>query len=157
METIHICFVDDRGWFVADIPYEEHIYYKLRKKNTHLEWIKINSDELKKGGEWKVGEWTVKDLVPTLGLGEDMAPRTYWKIIVQTDSGEQPYIVDAWTPEYDKINVYMRQQLEFLKSNRAPPPARDKRKPDSAAAAGGAAAGKRPRGARMIQFVQDTE
>lgn len=150
METIHIRFVsviDDRGWFVADIPMEEHIYYRLRKENNLLVLSKIKYDEMK-----KIGEWTVKDLVPTLGLGEDMVPRTYWKIIVQT-LNEQPYIVDAWTEKYDEINVYMRQQLEFLKSNRAPPPARDKRKQ----AEGAAPVGKRSRGARMIQFVQNTE
>ena len=150
METIHIRFVsviDDRGWFVADIPMEEHVYYRLRKENNLLVLSKIKSDEMK-----KIGEWTVKDLVPTLGLGEDMVPRTYWNIIVQTDSGEQPYNVDAWTEKYDEINVYMYQQLEFLKSNRAPPPARDKRK-----AEGAAPAGKRSRGAQVIQFVQNTE
>lgn len=152
METIHIRFVsviDDRGWFVADIPMEEHIYYRLRKENNLLFFSKIKSDEMK-----KIGEWTVKDLVPTLGLGEDMVPRTYWNIIVQTDSGDQTYNVDAWTEKYDEINVYMHQQLEFLKSNRAPPPTRDKRKK---AVKGAAPAGKRSRGAQVIQFVQNTE
>lgn len=77
METIHIRFVsviDDRGWFVADIPMEEHIYYRLRKENNLLVL-------------------------------------------------------------------------------RAPPSARDKRKQ----AEGAAPVGKRSRGARMIQFVQNTE
>ena len=33
-------------------------------------------------------------------------------VIVRWNSGEQPYIVDAG-PRIHKINVYMRQQLEF--------------------------------------------
>ena len=146
METIYILFVsvtDDGGWFVADGL--EDISYRLSKENNLLFFSKMKSAEMKKIG-------TVKDLVSTLAWGELGTPRKYWNIIVQTDSGDQTYIVADDLDKYDEIDVYMGQQLEFLKSNRAPPPARDKRK-----AEGAAPAGKRSRGAQVIQFVQNTE